>query len=170
MTTPKPFAIGVVVAALLAAAGTQAVRSLYPPLRTTSNPTLDALRSQKAQMQDFTNARTAQIDAKIAELHRQLWTPQTFSLWQKNNIPDGWTIQDLGQTDAQHVLGRRFAFQRPNATDQQWNEILGVLKTLETTHCVNVQSATMAVRPGYAGSREFSQCVVITIFYYTPKT
>lgn len=169
MNAPKKLSIVLAVAGLAAAGGSQAVRTLYPPLRAVSNPALDALRAQHAQLDTFSSDRVEKIDTAVAELHRQLWTPETFALWQKNNIPDGWSVQDLGRTDAKQVQGRRYAFQRPNATDQEWNEILGVIKGLEDAHCVSVQSVALAVRPGYAGSRQFSQCVIIAIFYFLPK-
>jgi hypothetical protein len=156
-----------VVATAILCAAVYGARTMFPPIRFIGNSQLAALRQEQAQLPGYSEGATRAADAQLAEIRRELWTPDTFTLWRKANVPEGWAVQDLGPTDLKHVHSRRYAFQRPNATDKDWSDIVALLGSLEGAHCVSVQSAALSVRPGYAGSRQFSQCLIIAVFYYT---
>jgi hypothetical protein len=143
-----------------------AVRSAFPPLRAENNPRLADLRTEQAQLGIYSDSAVRMADARLASLRSVLWTDASFSAWRKANVPPGWSVQDLGAADLQHLHGRRYAFQRPDATDREWPEIAALLGSLERAPAVSVTSAALAVQPGYAGSRHFSQCLFIAVFYF----
>ena len=167
MNAPKPSSLVLVVATATLCGAAFAVRTIFPPQSTTSNPRLVALRAEQAQLAAYSDAAAHAVDAKLGELRQKLWTPETFAEWRKKNVPPAWAMQDLGGAELTHVRGRRYALQRPNATDKEWPEIAGVLASLENAPGVSVQSAALSVQPGYTGSRQFTQCLFIAVFYFT---
>ena len=167
MNAPKPSSVVLVAATAALCAAAFGVRTIFPPQSTTSNPRLVALRAEQAQLALYSDAVASAADARLAELRQKLWTPETFAEWRKKNVPSTWAMQDLGGAKLTHVRGQRYALQRPNATDKDWPEIAGVLASLETAPGVSVQSAALGVQPGFTGSRLFSQCVFIAVFYFT---
>ena len=167
MNAPKPSSVVLVIATAALCGAAFGVRVIFPPLRAMSNPRLVALRAEQAQLAVFSDAAASAADARLAELRQKLWTPETFAEWRKKNVPSAWAMQDLGGAKLTHVRGQRYALQRPNATDKNWPEIAGVLASLENAPGVSVQSAALSVQPGFTGSRLFSQCVFIAVFYFT---
>ena len=167
MTPPKKSSVAAVVATVILCGAVYGARIVIPPVRLTGNSRLAALRQEQAQLSAYSEGALRTADAQLGEIRRELWTPETFALWRKGNVPEGWAVQDLGPTDLKHVHGRRYAFQRPNATDKDWSDIVALLGSLEGARCVSVQSAALSVHPGYAGSRQFSQCLMMAVFYFT---
>ena len=166
MNAPRKSALAVlaVTAALCAAAyfGSMA----FPPLRVVNNPQLAALRAEQTHLQSFTDDAARTADARLIALRDKLWNTETFSAWRKANVPDAWVVQDLGSAALTRVHARRWAFSRPNATDKEWGEITAVLAALENAPRVSVQSAALAVQPGYIGSHRFTQCLFVAAFYF----
>jgi len=167
MTVPKKSSVAAVVTTAVLCAAVYGARTVFPPLRLMGNSQLAALRQEQAQFGAYSEGATRASDAQLGEIRGHLWTPQSFALWQKGSVPEGWAVQDLGPADLKHVHSRRYAFQRPNATDKDWSDIMALLGALEGSHCVSIQSAALSVHPGYAGSRQFSQCLMIAVFYFT---
>jgi len=166
MTLPR--AASLVLAALAAAfcAAAYGLRFALPPERAVTNARLAALRVEGAQLAAFSDDAAQAGEGKLGELRRKFWTPEAFAVWRRNNVPEGWIVQSLGPADLAHVHALRYAFERPNAADKDWSEIAAVLGGLEKAPCVSVQSAALAVQPGYAESRHFSQCLLIAVFYF----
>jgi hypothetical protein len=152
-------------AALCAAA--LGVRSAFPPPRPIGGADVSGLRAEQLRLGVYSDSAVRAAETRLSGLRRTLWTDATFASWQKANIPSDWSIQDLGAADLQHLRGHRYAFQRPEATDHEWPAIAGVLRSLERAPATSVTSAALAVQPGYAGSRHFSQCLLIAVFYFT---
>jgi len=167
MSPPKRSSVGVVAVTAILCAVVYAGRNVFPPLRLMENSQLAALRQEQLTLSAYSEGAIRSADARLAELRRQLWTSESFAFWRKANVPEGWVLQDLGPTDLKHVHGHRYAFQRPNAADKDWPEITALLGSLEAANCVSVQSAALSVHPGYAASRQFSQCLIIAVFYFT---
>ena len=167
MNAPKKISLVALVFSAVLCAGALAVRSAFPPIRAANNPQLADLRAEQAQLGVYSDGAVRAADARLAELRQAQWTDASFSAWRKANVPSGWSVQDLGAADLQHLHGRRYAFQRPEATDREWPEIAALLGSLERVPAVSVTSAALAVQPGYAGSRHFSQCLFIAVFYFT---
>lgn len=143
-----------------------AVRVFLPPSRMIGSSQLTALSAEHAQLASFSDAAARDSDARLEEFRRLSWTVQSFARWQKAHVAPGWLVEDLGSSDLRHVQSRRYAFQRPNATDAEWPEITALLRELESAPFVSVQSAAFAVEPTYAGSRHFSQCLLVAVFYF----
>jgi hypothetical protein len=167
MTPPKRSSIAAVVVTVVLGVAVYAAREIFPPLRLMGNSQLSSLREEQSRLAAYSEGATRMADAQLAAIRRDLWTSETFKFWRQQSVPDTWVIQDLGPTDLKHIHGRRYAFQRPQATDKDWPEIVAVLGSLEGAHCVSVQSAALSVHPGYAASRQFSQCLIIAVFYFT---
>lgn len=167
MNAPQLSSVVLVAATAALCGAAFGLRTIFPPLRAISNPQLVALRAEQAQLAAYTDAVAGEADAKLGALGQKLWTPETFAAWRRKSVPPSWTMQDLGGADLAHVRGRRYALQRPNATDREWTEITGVLASLESAPGVSVQSAALGVSPGYTGSRQFTQCLFIAVFYFT---
>jgi hypothetical protein len=163
---PKPVSVIAVVLAGLLCAGVYVARTAYPPHRMLNNPQLAELRKQQAQLAPFSDAAARTVTAKLGELRGRLWSEPAFNRWLSDKAPKGWIVQALGAADLTHLNGRRYAFQRPNSTDKDWPEIAAFLGNLEEAPGVSVQSVALAVQPGYAGSRQFSQCLFIAVFYF----
>jgi hypothetical protein len=125
------------------------------------------LRAEQTQFSGYSEGAVHAVDGRLAELRHSFWTAESFEKWRKDHVPEGWLVQDLGAADLKHVHARRYAFQRPNATDRDWPGIAGFLEILEAAPCVSVQSAALAVRPSYAGSRQFTQCLFIAVFFFS---
>jgi hypothetical protein len=164
---PKKASLVAVVFSAVFCTAALAVRYAFPPLRAVSNPELASLREQQARLGVYSDTAVRAADARLAGLRRVLWNDASFAAWRKANVPADWSVQDLGAADLQHLHGRRYAFQRPEATDRDWPEIAALLGGLEHAPAVSVTSAALAVQPGYAGSRHFSQCLFIAVFYFT---
>jgi hypothetical protein len=164
---PKKASLVAVVFSAVFCAAALGVRSAFPPLRAVSNPELASLREEQARLGVYSDTAVRAADARLAGLRRVLWNDASFAAWRKANVPADWSVQDLGAADLQHLHGRRYAFQRPEATDRDWPEIAALLGGLERAPAVSVTSAALAVQPGYAGSRHFSQCLFIAVFYFT---
>jgi hypothetical protein len=167
VNNPKKTSLIVLAFSAVLCAGAWAVRSVFPPLRAVTTPELAELRAKQAQLSAYSDGAVRTADARLAALRSVLWTDASFAAWRKTNVPSGWSVQDLGTADLQHLHGRRYAFQRPEATDREWPEITGLLGSLERAPAVSVTSAALAVQPGYAASRHFSQCLLIAVFYFT---
>ena len=167
MNAPKKASVVALVFSGVFCAGALGVRVAFPPLRVAGSPELAGLRAEQVQLGVFSDGAVRAADAKLASLRRVLWTDASFASWRETNIPAGWSVQNLGAADLQHLHGRRYAFQRPEATDREWPEIAALLGSLERAPAVSVTSAALAVQPGYAGSRHFSQCLFIAVFYFT---
>jgi hypothetical protein len=167
VNAPKKASLAALVFSAVFCAAALAVRSVFPPLRAVNNPELADLRAEQARLGVCSDGAVREADARLAGLRRVLWNDASFAAWRKANVPSGWNVQDLGKADLQHLHGRRFAFQRPGATDREWPEIAVLLGSLERAPAVSVTSAALAVQPGYAGSRHFSQCLFIAVFYFT---
>lgn len=168
MNAPKKGSIAVLGCCAILCVAAWALRWVFPPPRAENNPQLAGLRAEQAQLAGYSDAAVHADDARLAGLRRVLWTDASFAAWRQRTVPAGWTVQDLGAANVQHLQGRRFAFQRPEATDQEWPEITALLGALERAPAVSVTSAALAVQPGYASSRHFSQCLFIAVFYYAP--
>jgi hypothetical protein len=143
------------------------LRIVFPPPRPIGSADVSGLRTEQVRLGEYSDSAVHTAEAKLSELRRTLWTDATFAAWQKANIPSDWSLQDLGPADLQHLRGHRYAFQRPEATDHDWPAIAAVLRSLERAPATSVTSAALAVQPGYAGSRRFSQCLLIAVFYFT---
>jgi len=167
MNAPKPSSVVLVISTAALCGAAIGVRTIFPPLRAMSNPRLVALRAEQAQLAAYPDAAAEAANARLGELRQKLWTPETFAEWRKKNVPAAWAVQDLGGAELTHVRGQRYALQRPTATDREWPEISGVLASLENAPGVSVQSAALSVQPGYTGSRQFTQCLFIAVFYFT---
>jgi len=163
---PKGLSIVVLLFVAILFAGVLVIRQTFPPSRMLNNPRLDELRTTQARLVPYSDAAAQDIQTKLANLRGRLWTDASFNRWIADRVPKGWIVQQLGTADLKHLSGRRYAFQRPGATDLDWPEIAVFLGALEETPSVSVQSATLAVQSGYAGSRKFSQCLFIAAFYF----
>jgi hypothetical protein len=166
VNAPKKTSIAALVFSAVFCAAAWGVRAVFPPLRAVNSPQLAGLRAEQARLEGYSDAAVRASDERVAGLHQVLWTAASFSAWRKTNVPAGWSVQDLGAADLQHLHGRRYAFQRPEATDREWPEIAALLGGLERAPAVSVTSAALAVQAGYAGSRHFSQCLLIAVFYF----
>ena len=164
---PKPVSVAAAVLAALFCAGVYVARTAFPPFRMLNNPQLSELRNEQAQLAPFSDAAAQGIAARLGELRGRLWTEASFNRWLADRAPKTWIVQALGAADLKHLHGRRYAFQRPNSTDKDWPEIAAFLGNLEQAPGVSVQSVALAVQPGYAGSRQFSQCLFIAVFCFT---
>ena len=165
---PPPKPISVVAAALAAffCAGVFIARTAFPPLRMLNNPRIAELRNEQAHLAPFNDAAAHAAAAKLGELRGRFWTEASFNRWIGDTASKAWIVQSLGAVDLKHLHGRRYAFQRPNSSDKDWPEIAAFLGNLEQASGVSVQSVALAVQPGYAGSRHFSQCLFIADFYF----
>jgi hypothetical protein len=163
---PKPVSVAATVLAALFFSGVYVARTAFPPFRMLNNPRLSELRNEQAQLAPFSDASAQAIAAKLGDLRGRLWTEASFNRWVTDRAPKAWIVQALGAADLKHLHGRRYAFQRPNSTDKDWPEIAAFLGNLEKAPGVSVQSVALAVQPGYAGSRQFSQCLLIAVFYF----
>lgn len=141
-------------------------REMWPPPHARSNPRLATLHTEREQLTKFTDEAAHEADAQLAALRTKLWTADAVAAWRKANVPDTWAVQELGGAGLDQARGRRYAFSRPNTTDKEWNEITAVLGALEKAPCVRVQSAALGVQPGYDGSRRFTQCLLVAVFYF----
>ncbi|MFI5337334.1 MAG: hypothetical protein ACHQ5A_11155, partial [Opitutales bacterium] len=142
---------------------------VWPPDQSASSPELDALRAHRARLAPATDLRWRTAQERESVLRQQLWTAATFAYWRKNSLPPGWTVQDLGPAELKFARARRFALQRPAATSSQWPEITALLADLEARECTRVQTVSLAARPGYAGSRSFSQCVLVVLLAFADE-
>ena len=167
MNAPKKVSLAALAFSAVLCAGAWAVRSIFPPLSAVNNPELAGLRTEQARLGVYSDGAVREADARLAGLRRVLWSDASFAAWRKATVPSGWNVQDLGAADLQHLHGRRYAFQRPEASDREWPEIAALLGSLEHAPAVSVTSAALAVQPGYAGSRHFSQCLFIAVLYFT---
>ncbi len=163
---PKTFSVVAVVLTALLLAGVMVVRRAFPPSRMLNNPRLAELRATEAQLAPYSESNAQAAQEKVNSLRARLWTETGFNRWLADRVPKTWIVQQLPTADLKHLSGRRYAFQRPNATDRDWPEIAAFLTTLEQAPTVSVQSAALAVQSGYAGSRKFSQCLFIAEFYF----
>ena len=163
---PKSVSVIAVVLAGVLLAAVIVVRRTLPPSRMLNNPRLDELRATDAQLVPYSDSAAQAVQGKVANLRARLWTEASFNRWLTDRVPKAWIVQQLGTADLKHLSGRRYAFQRPGATDADWPEIAAFLWTLEQAQAVSVQSTTLAVQPGYVGSRKFSQCLFIATFYF----
>jgi hypothetical protein len=166
MNPPKASSLALLSVTALLGGAALGLRTIFPPARAMSNPRLVALRAEQTQLAAYTDAAAASADLRLTELKQRLWTPESFAEWRRQNVPPAWGMQDLGGTNLAHVRGRRYAVQRTGATDRDWAEIVGVLGALESAPEVSVQSAALAVQPGLVGSRQFTQCLFIAVFYF----
>ena len=167
MKVPKKSSIVALVFSVIICVGAWTIRSAFPPLHAVNNPELSGLRTEQTRLGVYSDEAVRNADTRFAGLRQGLWTDTSFAAWRKANVPSDWNLQDLGAADLRHLHGRRFAFQRPDATDREWPEIAALLGNLERARAVSVTSAALAVQPGYAGSRHFTQCLFIAVFYFT---
>ncbi len=144
----------------------RAVMIAWPPDQSATSPELEALRARREKLGAASDARLQAILEREALLRRQLWTADTFAYWRKTTLPAGWTVQDLGPAEGRAIRARRFALQRPAATSAQWPEITSLLADLEARDCTRVQTVSLAAKPGYLGSRSFSQCVIVVLLAF----
>ena len=163
---PKPVSVVAAVVAALFCMGVYVARTAFPPFRMLNNPRLAELRTEQAQLAPFSDAAAQATSAKLSELRGRLWTEASCNRWVAERAPKAWIVQELGAANLKHLHGHRYAFQRPNSTDKDWPEIAAFLGNLEQAPAVSVQSVALAVQPGYAGSRHFSQCLFIAVFYF----
>jgi len=153
-------------AAILMLAGLRIALLFWPADLAANGPELDDARIRRNRLAPFTDDRRALLQDRERRLRRELWTPATFSLWRKNHLPPGWVVQDLGPIELKTCRARRYAFTRPAATFTQWTEITGFLSSLEANPGVRVQTVALATKPGYLGSRTFSQCMFVSLFFF----
>lgn len=141
-------------------------RVAFPPQRMVGDSQLLGLRAEQTQLAPYTDSAASVADARLAAVRRQLWTPQSFFAWRGAHVPAGWIVQELDSGEPKHVRTRRYAFQKPGATDADWPSMLAFLGSLESSPCLSVQSVALAVQPGYEGSRRFAQCLIVAVFYF----
>jgi hypothetical protein len=164
---PKKSAIVLLCVTIFAAISINAIRIVYPPSRAVNSAKISQLQREQQELSRYNSDNLRVIEQRVSDLKRQLWTDSAFAVWKKNNLPDGWVAQELSPADAKEVRARRFAIQRHNATSQQWDEILNVLRATESNRCINVQTVSLGTRGGYAGSRQFSQCTIFATFFFS---
>lgn len=151
---------------LLLLAAIRAVTIGWPPDQSVSTPELEVLRARRTKLAGATEQRRQEAEEHERRLRGHLWTSDTLAYWRKNSLPPGWTMQDLGPAEMKHAPARRFALQRPGATGAQWQEITALLAELESRGCTRVQGVTLSTKPGYLGSRNFSQCVIVVLLHF----
>ena len=141
---------------------------VHPIVIGRDDPGIKELRAANAEVQAYTAARTKQTEDRLAEHRWETWTEKRFNLWAETNVrgASGWVLNDLGVADFKHIHGHRYAFQRVNATADNWPAITKLLQTLEGLPCASVESATLTVGEGISGSRHFSQCLFVAVFYF----
>ena len=152
--------------ALLLLVAVRTAMLIWPPDQSATSPELEALRARRQRVAAASDARLRAVQERAAVLRHQLWTAESFAYWRKNNLPAGWTVQDLGSAGLKTAAARRYALQRPAATSAQWPEITALLADLEARECTRVQSLSLAAKPGYLGSRAFSQCVLVILLVF----
>lgn len=163
---PRLVSVAALVLAALLLSGVLFVRKALPASRLLNNPRLDELRRTESGLEPYGDSVAQGTHRKVEELRTRLWSEASFNRWRADKVPKGWIVQQLGDAGLKRLDGRRYAFQRPGATDAEWPEISAFLGALEEAPAASVQSATLAVQPGYLGSRKFSQCLFIATFYF----
>jgi hypothetical protein len=166
VNAPKKASLFALAFSAVFCAGAWGLRLVFPLPRANGSAEFSSLRAEQARLGLYSDGAAQAAKTRLASLRRVLWTDATFAEWQKANVPPDWSVQDLGAAELHHLHGRRYAFQRPDATDRQWPEITGLLGILERAPAASVTSAAIAVQAGYAGSRRFSQCLFIAVFYF----
>lgn len=161
--------------AALAGSSVLFVAALLAPLVKTpilgaNNPALMEARRQNEELQPFSNSRVADDDTKLDAFRRQCWTDTNYKVWHDTTIPKDWISTDLGTTKLQHVIIHTFAFQKAQATSDDWPGISHVLESLDTQPYVSVQSVDLAVFDSLSGSRNFRQCLITASFYFAGDT
>lgn len=164
----KSAIVALVIGAVLFAAVITA-KTAYPPLRAVTNPRLEGLRAEQASLMQYSDQRVTDQEMKLAQLKRELWTPDTFAIWKRDLLP-GWVLKDLGPTETQRVRGRRYALEFPGAGAKEWEQIIGQLRSLEILRCTSVQSVNLSVQAGLTQSRKFSTCQFIIVFFFANET
>ena len=142
---------------------------VHPVVIVRDNPVLIELRRKNSNLQEFTTERERNTAGRLAFYRRQNWSESRFKVWADANIKGaaGWVLNDLGPVELKHITCRRYAMQRPNATADDWPEIVKLLQTMEGTPCVSVVLVTLTMGSGIVCSKHFSQCLLIGMFYFS---
>jgi hypothetical protein len=163
---PKPAAAVTAILSLVLCAISFYAQRTVSVNRASDDPRLAELKTEQEQLAPYDDSAAQAAELGLGELKGRLWTDASFNRWLEERAPKAWLVQALTASDLKHLRGHRFAFQRPNSTDKDWPEIAAFLGSLEKTPGVSVQSVALGVQQGYAGSRHFSQCLFVAVFYF----
>jgi hypothetical protein len=146
------------VALLLGAIGLRIVR---PISSNVSDPTLDALKAQRAELSEFTSLALNRSNELRAAAESRLWTPEKINAW-RNSVPEGWRVQEVATTPAVFTAQRRFLLSHQAAAFHDWPAILAFVTETSERPALRLHSLVITAPQG--SKRNFSQLQLLVSF------
>jgi hypothetical protein len=158
ITRTTLFIAAVAATLLVAAIG---LRALRPIAGSVSDPTLDALKSQRAELASFTRLALDQATEKRLAAESRLWTSDKIDAW-KADLPEGWKVQDVGAIPTVFTSQHRFLLNHSAAAFKDWPGIVAFISALAERPALRIHSLAITAPPG--AKRNFSQLQLLISF------
>lgn len=156
MNHTKPTRTTILTAAFTSALmlGAVGLRVLRPVSTSVVDPALEALKTQRAELNEFNGLALNRANETRAAAEGRLWSTEKINQW-RSSVPEGWRVQEVANIPAVFTTQRRFLVSHPAAAFRDWPAIVAFISDTAGRPALRIHSLTITAPPG--AKRNFTQ-------------
>lgn len=134
--------------ALFALIAAISIRYIRPVNTLTSDPTLNSLTQQAADLRIYNDVELARSAELLANAQSRLWSPARIAAWTSDAHSRGWLVTPVDRNNGVFTVNQRYVLTRPDLAFKSWPDMLQFIAASSREPGFGIHSMTIEAPAG----------------------